>query len=65
MQHSRPETAAKRKIALVQGESFRCVAVEVESGHWRQVKNGIELPRVLNIIRIMGYCEPSFFASIR
>ena len=50
---------AKCKIALVQGESFRCVAVEAGEGMWKRVADGAPLPRVLEIVRLMGYCEPS------
>jgi len=54
---------AKCKIALVQGESFRCVAVEISQGIWKRASDGAQLPRVLETVRLMGYCEPSFFGN--
>ncbi len=43
-----------RRIALVQGESFRCVAIEAKPGRWMKADDGAELPRVLEIVRVLG-----------
>ena len=51
----------KRKIALVQGEQFRCVAMESGDGQWVRISDGSPLPRVLEVVRLVGHCEPSFF----
>lgn len=61
-QTSKP-VQTKCKIALVQGESFRCVAVEASQGMWKRVTDGAQLPRVLEIVSLVGYCEPSFFEN--
>jgi hypothetical protein len=53
----------KCKIALVQGESFRCVAVEAGQGMWKRVADGALLPRVLEIVSLVGYGEPSFLQT--
>jgi hypothetical protein len=44
--------AATLRIALVQGESFRCLAVAVRPGRWVKAGDGAELPRVLEILRV-------------
>jgi hypothetical protein len=51
----------KHRIALVQGESFRCVAVEADRGRWRKVHEKTELPRVLEVVAVIGYCNSLFF----
>jgi hypothetical protein len=43
----------KPRVALVQGESFRCVAVETTLGRWMKVQDGSELPHVLEIVQVM------------
>jgi hypothetical protein len=56
-QNKRPQ------IALVQGESFRCVAVEITNGRWKSIQEGTELPPVLEVLKIMGNCDASFFGT--
>lgn len=51
---SKLSQAPKRRIALVQGELFRCVAVESELGRWTKVDDGAELPRVLEVLQVLG-----------
>jgi hypothetical protein len=41
------------RTALVQGEMFRCVAVETTPGRWTNVQDGKALPPVLEILQIM------------
>jgi len=55
----------KHRIALVQGESFRCVAVEIAHGRWKSVQGGTELPPVLEVLKIKGNCDASFFGKPR
>jgi hypothetical protein len=43
----------KPRIALVQGESFRCVAIEAKPGRWKKIQDGSELPPVLEILLVL------------
>jgi hypothetical protein len=52
--NSKLPPAPMRRIALVQGESFRCVAIEAKPGRWMKADDGAELPRVLEIVRVLG-----------
>jgi hypothetical protein len=56
--HSKPETV-KRRVALVQGESFRCVAVEIKPGRWSRMDDGTELPRVLEVLQVLDVRDSS------
>jgi len=47
------------RTALIQGESFRCVAVEYLPSHWRCVQDGAELPPVLDIVSVMSSGQPA------
>jgi hypothetical protein len=49
---SKPKTV-KLRTALVQGESFRCVAIEIKPGRWKNVQDGTEIPRVLEILQVI------------
>jgi hypothetical protein len=49
---SKPKTV-RHRTALVQGESFRCVAIEIKPGRWKNVQDGTELPRVLEILQVI------------
>lgn len=53
----------KHRIALVQGEGFRCAAVEFADERWRQVPGGKELPRVLEVVAILRECQGDFRAT--
>ena len=46
------------RIALVQGESFRCMAVEGAPNRWTKLDDGTELPHVLEILHISGSTQP-------
>jgi hypothetical protein len=48
----------KPRIALVQGESFRCVAIESKPGRWKKVQDGSELPQVLEILLVLENDNP-------
>jgi hypothetical protein len=52
LSHSK-QWKAKPRIALVQGESFRCVAIESKPGRWQRVQDGSELPPVLEILLVL------------
>src|ERR1017187_2030089 len=45
--------SVKPRTALVQGESFRCVGVEVRPGHWRRIQDGAVLPPVLDVVSVI------------
>ena len=53
----------KHRIALVQGEGFRCVAAEFAADRWRQVPGGTELPRVLEVVAVLRECQGNFKAA--
>ncbi len=53
LSNSKTPAAVKLRTALVQGESFRCVAVEVLPGHWRKLQDGAELPPVLDVVSVL------------
>jgi hypothetical protein len=60
MESSSPRPPAEKpRIALVQGESFSCVAVEAAPGRWIKVQDGTELPPVLEILKEMGHRNSS------
>ena len=40
----------KHKVALVQGEDFRCAAYQDEVGEWRGIYSGRALPPVLEVL---------------
>jgi hypothetical protein len=57
--HNSKAVAVKPRTALVQGESFRCVAVEIRPGHWRKLQDGAELPPVLDVVSVLdGAARP-------
>lgn len=60
---SKPEKV-KPRIALVQGELFRCVALEITAGRWKRVQDGAELPQVLEILKVIGNGDSSFFEKL-
>lgn len=61
MKTNHPEGVPFRhRIALVQGESFRCVAVEFEPGHWKTVPDGKQVPRVLEVVAVLKKCGANF-----
>ena len=41
---------SKQKVALVQGESFRCTAFQDDVGTWRGIYSGRVLPPVLEVL---------------
>jgi hypothetical protein len=50
----------RHKVALVQGEAFRCEAVEVEPGKWKRVPDGASLPRVLEVVQLLRDCDAAY-----
>jgi hypothetical protein len=54
--NSKPKEV-KHRIALVQGESFRCMAVENAPNRWTNLQDGTELPPVLEILQVSGRTE--------
>ena len=50
----------RHRVALVQGEAFRCVAVEFEPGLWKTVPDGKQVPPVLEVVAVLKQCEASY-----
>jgi len=56
----KPQLIKKCPVAVVQGESFRCMAVEYGEGVWRKYADGSPLPPVIEVVKVTGYCELAF-----
>ncbi len=40
----------KPKVAVVQGEAFRCTAFQDPEGNWRGIFSGVMLPPVIEVL---------------